>query len=67
MIEIQQHDSVVVEVAAIFSGLRQAPWERRRRTWEREGCARGKGEAPMRLPTIYRGGGGRGPSPLDEI
>ena len=25
---------------------------------EEEGCARGKGEAPMRLPTIYRGGGG---------
>ena len=24
---------------------------------EGEGCARGKGEAPMRLPTIYRGGG----------
>ena len=39
------------------AGLRQAPWERRS-TWEREGCARGKGEAPMRLPIIYRGGGG---------
>ena len=25
---------------------------------EGEGCARGKGEAPMRLPTIYRGVGG---------
>ena len=24
---------------------------------EGEGCARGKGEAPMHLPTIYRGGG----------
>ena len=25
---------------------------------EGEGCARGMGAAPMRLPTIYRGGGG---------
>ena len=25
---------------------------------EGEGCARGRGAAPMRLPTIYRGGGG---------
>ena len=25
---------------------------------EGEGCARGRGAAPMRLPNIYRGGGG---------
>ena len=55
--EIQQHDGVVVEAAGISAGLRQA---------QREGeVLRGKreapgawGAAPMRLPTIYRGGGG---------
>ena len=55
--EIQQHDGVVVmEERGNPAGLRQAPRERRS-TWEREGCARTSSEAPMRLPTIYRGGG----------
>ncbi len=54
--EIQQHDGVVVEVA----GSRQGFAKRKRggmRCHGREGCARAWGAAPMRLPTIYRGGG----------
>src|SRR3954465_5171715 len=40
------------------AGLRQAP-QKRRRTWERGRAAPGaRVVAPMRLPTIYRGGGG---------
>ena len=49
--EIQLHDGVVVEAAAISAGLRQAQREG-------EGGASGLGAAPMCLPTIYRGGGG---------
>ena len=55
--EIQQHDGVVVEVAGIPAGLRQAQ-AGRKRCHGREGRARAWGAAPMRLPTIYRGGGG---------
>ena len=54
--EIQQHDGVVVEVAGISAGLRQAQREGEV-SREGEGGARGLGSAPMRLPTIYRGGG----------
>ena len=55
--EIQQHDGVVVEVA----GSRQGFAKRKRGG---RGVTGGKeapglwGAAPMRLPTIYRGGGG---------
>ena len=55
--EIQQHDGVVVEVAGISAGLRQAQREGEV-SREGEGGARAWGAAPMRLPTIYRGGGG---------
>ena len=55
--EIQQHDGVV-EAAGISAGLRQAQREGEV-SREGEGGARGLGViAPMRLPTIYRGGGG---------
>ena len=55
--EIQQHNDVVVEVAVISAGLRQAQREAEV-SREGEGGARAWGAAPMRLPTIYRGGGG---------
>ena len=55
--EIQQHDGVVVEVAAISAGLRQAQREGEVVRGEREAPG-AWGAAPMRLPTIYRGGGG---------
>ena len=55
--EIQQHDGVVVEAAGISAGLRQARREGEV-SREGEGGARGLGAAPMRLPTIYRGGRG---------
>ena len=55
--EIQQHDGVVVEAAGISAGLRQAQREGEV-SREGEGGARAWGAAPMRLPTIYRGGGG---------
>ena len=55
--EIQQHDGVVVEAAGISAGLRQAQREGEV-SREGEGGSRAWGAAPMRLPTIYRGGGG---------
>ena len=55
--EIQQHDGVVVEAVGISAGLRQAQREGEV-SREGEGGARVWGAAPMRLPTIYRGGGG---------
>ena len=55
--EIQQHDGVVVEAAGISAGLRQA--QREGEVSREGGEAPGAwGAAPMRLPTIYRGGGG---------
>ena len=54
--EIQQHDGVVVEAAGISAGLRQAQREGEV-SREGEGGARAWGAGPMRLPTIYRGGG----------
>ena len=54
--EIQQHDGVVVEVAGSRQGFAKHLRERRR-CHGREGGARAWGAAPMRLPTIYRGGG----------
>ena len=55
--EIQQHDGVVVEVARSRQGF--AKLSERGRCHGREREALGAwGAAPMRLPTIYRGGGG---------
>ena len=53
--EIQQHDSVVVEAAVISAGLRQAPTRERERGVTRgEGGAKGFGAAAHPPPTIYR-------------
>ena len=52
--EIQQHDNVVVDAAAISAGLRQAQREG-------EGGARGMGAAALPPPSIYRAPGGAGP------
>ena len=58
--EIQQHDGVVVEVAGISAGLRQAQREGEV-SREGEGGARGLGAQPS-LPPLYRGPGrGAGP------
>ena len=51
--EIQQHDGVVVEVAVISAGLRQAS-ARGRGVAGGEGGARGCGAAAVPPPTIYR-------------
>ena len=51
--EIQQHDGVVVEVAGISAGLRQAS-ARGRGVAGGEGGARGCGAAALPPPTIYR-------------
>ena len=55
--EIQQHDGVVVEVAGIPAGLRQAQ-ARRRGVAEGEGGAKSKGVAALPPPSLYRGPGG---------
>ena len=55
--EIQQHDSVVVEVAAISAGLRQAQREGEV-SRQGEGGARGRGVQPSIPPSLYRGPGG---------
>ena len=56
--EIQQHDGVVVEVAGSPQGFAKRKREEGDVSREGEGGARAWGAAPMRLPTIYRGGGG---------
>ena len=58
--EIQQHDGVVVEVAGIPAGLRQAQAGGRGVTGGR-GRRQGLGYCSPPSPTIYRGakGGGR--------
>ena len=48
---------MVVELVVLLQGFAKH-YGRGGGVGEGEGCARGKGEAPMRLPTIYRGGGG---------
>ena len=48
--EIQQHDGVVVEVAGISAGLRQAQREGEV-SWEGEGGARGCGAAALPPPS----------------
>ena len=48
LMEIQQHDGVVVEAAGISAGLRQAQREGEV-SREGEGGARGRGTSPMRL------------------
>ena len=55
--EIQQHDGVVVEVAGIPAGLRQAQ-AGGRGVAGGEGGARGCVVAALPPPTIYRGPGG---------
>ena len=59
--EIQQHDGVVVEVAWISAGLRQAQREGEV-SREGEGGARGCGAASLPPPPLYRAPwGGAGP------
>ena len=55
--EIQQHDGVVVEVAGISAGLRQAQREGEV-SREGEGGARGLGAAALPPPSLYRAPGG---------
>ena len=55
--EIQQHNGVVVEVAAISAGLRQAQREVEV-SQEGEGGARGLGAAALPPPSLYRAPGG---------
>ena len=65
--EIQQHDGVVVEVAVISAGLRQAS-ARGRGVAGGEGGARGCGAAAVPPPTIYRDPwGGGAPALGDQI
>ena len=63
--EIQQHDGVVVEVAGISAGLRQAQREGEVLR-EGEGGARGCGAAALPPPSLYRPPGGA-PALGDEI
>ena len=63
--EIQQHDGVVVEVAGITAGLRQAQAGGRGVTGGR-GRRQGLGTAASIPPTIYRGPGGA-PAPWRSI
>ena len=68
MMEIQQHDGMVVEVAAISAGLHQALRETRRE----RGRAAPTGEELHVLgctfaSTIYRGPGGTGPRIWDLL
>ena len=61
LIEIQQHDGVVVEAAVISAGLRQVP-TRGRGVTRGEGGARDLGAAPLPPPHYKQGaGGGAGP------
>ena len=63
--EIQQHDGVVVEVAAISAGLRQAQREGEV-SREGEGGARGLGTQPS-LPPLYIGAlEGAGPLEIES-
>ena len=55
--EIQQHDGVVVEVAGSRQGFAKLSEKERCHGREREAPGLGF-DAPMCLPTIYRGGGG---------
>ena len=59
--EIQQHDGVVVEVAGISAGLRQAS-ARGRGVAGEEGGAKGCHAAALPPPTIYRPPGGGAPA-----
>ena len=52
--EIQQHDSVVVEAGVVSAGLRQAPTrEREREVLRARGRRQGLGVAALPPPTIY--------------
>ena len=59
--KIQQHDSVVVDAAAISAGLRQALREGEVLQREREAPGQGCGYAPS--PPLYIGGLGGAPPP----
>ena len=60
--EIQQHNGVVVEVAAISAGLAKL-LRRRRGVGEGRGCALDGVYSPPLAP-LYIGEGGRGAGPL---
>ena len=62
--EIQQHDGVVVEVAGIPAGLRQAQ-AGGRGVAGGEGGARSCSTTALPPPTIYRGPWGGGAGPLE--
>ena len=51
--EIQQHDDVVVDAAAISAGLRQASARGRGGAWG-EGGAKSMGAAALPPPSLYR-------------
>ena len=55
--KIQQHTGMVVDAAGLRQGFAKH-YGGGGGVGEGKGCARGRGAAPMRLPTIYRGGGG---------
>ena len=57
LMEIQQHDGVVVDAAAISAGLRQA-YARGRGVAEGEGGAKSMGAAALPPPSLYRPLGG---------
>ena len=64
--KIQQHDGVVVDVGVTAAGLRRSTTRGRGVAGERE-APRLEVLLPSLLPPIYKGEGGRGPAPLDEI
>ena len=62
MMEIQQHDGVVVEVAGFQQGFAKR-CGRREMCWGGEGLRLGCGVQPSAHPCIYRGRG-KGAGPL---
>ena len=64
--EIQQHDGVVVDAAAISAGLRQAQREGEV-SREGEGGARGLGATALPPPSLYRDPRGGGPRRWDLL
>ena len=56
--KLRQHDGIVVmELVVLRQGFAKH-YGGGGGVGKGEGCAKGRLEAPMRLPTIYRGGGG---------
>ena len=64
--KIQQHDGVVVDVAAILAGLRQAS-ARGRGVARGEGGAKSMGTAALPPPSLYRAPRGGAPALGDGI